>query len=210
MQFGKLLTLAGELPVFETGLLLAGDVDPDDVRRQLSRWTRAGKVRQLRRGLYTLAPPYQKVPPHPFLIANAMVPGSYVSGGSALAFHGLIPEYVPQVLSVTTSRPMRRGDFRFRHIASHLYFGYQGVDLPQGQRAFIATPEKAILDLAYLTPEADSPEYLDQLRLQNLERLDLQRLSEFAGRSGKPKLQRVAAYITRLARQEAAEYEELK
>ena len=207
MKFEQLLTLVGDLPLFETGLLLAGNVDPDDVRRQLSRWVRAGKVRQLRRGLYTLARPYQKIAPHPFLVANALMPGSYVSGQSALAFYGLIPEYVPRTLSVTTGRPMQWGGFHFQHIASYLFFGYQSTDLPQDQRAFIATPEKAILDLAHLTPDADSLEYLRQLRLQNLEQLNLDRLNEFAQRAAKPKWQRVAAQITSLARQEVTDYE---
>ncbi len=44
MKYDEFLALAGSQPVFETGLLLAGDVDPTDVRRQLSRWVqgRAG------------------------------------------------------------------------------------------------------------------------------------------------------------------------
>ena len=74
MRFEDLLGVVGDEPVFEPGLLLAGDVDSADVRRQLSRWTRAGRLYQLRRGLYALAPPYQKVRPHPFLVANRMVP----------------------------------------------------------------------------------------------------------------------------------------
>ena len=40
MKFERLLTLVGEQPLFETGLLLAGDVDPAHVQRQLSRWVR--------------------------------------------------------------------------------------------------------------------------------------------------------------------------
>ena len=55
MRFEDLLGIVGSEPVFETGLLLTGDVDPVDVRRQLSRWTRAGRLYQLRRGLYALA-----------------------------------------------------------------------------------------------------------------------------------------------------------
>jgi len=70
MNFERLLRIVGDEPVFETGLLLAGEVDPRHVRRQLSRWVRAGRLYQLRRGLYALAPPYRKVKPHPFLIAN--------------------------------------------------------------------------------------------------------------------------------------------
>jgi hypothetical protein len=58
MKFDDLLVSTSKQPFFETGLLLAGAVDPADVRRQLSRWVRAGRVIQLRRGLYSLAAPY--------------------------------------------------------------------------------------------------------------------------------------------------------
>ena len=210
MKFEKLLALVGDKPLFETGLLLAGDVDPADVHRQLSRWVRSRRIRQLRRGLYTLAPPYQNVVPHPFLIANALVPGSYISAQSALAFYGLIPEYTPRTLSVTTLRPSSWDEgFQFQHLAPHLFFGYQLVDLSDGQQAFVALPEKALLDLAHLTPNSDSPTYLGELRLQNLDRLDVPRLHEFVERSGKPKWRRVAAQIEQLAMQEKGEYEEL-
>jgi len=211
MKFGDILSLVGDLPLFETGLLLVGNVDPNDVRRQLSRWTRAGKIRQLRRGLYTFAPPHNKIVPHPFLVANAMVTGSYVSGTSALAYYGLIPEYVPRTLSVTLSRPSQwDGGFVFQHLAPHLFFGYQSMEVVTGQFAFMAQPEKAILDLAHLTPDSDTQAYLTQLRLQNLERLDLKRLLEFAERADKPKWKRVAGQVASLALQEASEYKELQ
>jgi predicted transcriptional regulator of viral defense system len=211
MEFIDLLSLVGNQPVFETALLLAGDVDPDNIRRQLSRWVKAGRIKQLRRGLYTLAPPYQKVAPHPFLVANTLIIGSYVSAQSAMAHYGLIPEYVPVTLSVSTSRPAQwKGGFHFRHIAPHLFFGYQSVDLPEGQNAFVATPEKALLDLAHLTPNSDTPDFLNELRLQNMERFNLMQLNEFAQRAGKPKLRRVAQLITDLATQEIDDYEELR
>jgi predicted transcriptional regulator of viral defense system len=210
MKFDELMASVSKQPFFETGLLLAGTVDPADVRRQLSRWTQAGRVIQLRRGLYTLAAPYQQTHPHPFLIANSLLPGSYVSLQSALAYYGLIPEYVAQTLSVTTQRPSRwhnvLGDFRFQHIAPHLFFGYQQVSFTHGQDAFISLPEKALLDLVHLTPNGDDPAYLAGLRLQNLERLDPQRLQMLADRSGKPKWLRAAARISALIEDEASTY----
>jgi len=66
MEFNDLLDLVGEEPVFNSALLMAGDVNPGLMRQQLSRWVKSGKVYQLRRGLYALAPPYQKCKPHPF------------------------------------------------------------------------------------------------------------------------------------------------
>lgn len=210
MKFDQLLDLVADQPLFETGLLLSGDVDPNDVRRQLSRWVSSGRLKQLRRGLYTLSPPYQRVSPHPFLIANFLMPGSYVSMQSALAYYGLIPEYAARTWSVTTARPAQwDGGFHFQHLAPHLFFGYQRVKLPQEQSAFVAIPEKAILDLTHLTPNADDIDYLRQLRLQNLDQLNLQQLDEFARRAGKPKWRRVAEQISRLAHEESADYEEI-
>jgi predicted transcriptional regulator of viral defense system len=206
MEFANLVKIVGEEPVFETGLILSGNVDPTDVRRQLSRWKDAGKIYQVRRGLYCLAPPFQKVNPHPFIVANRMVPASYVSLQSALAYFGLIPEHVPVTTSVTTSRPNHwetlLGIFDFRHIQVDFFDGYQFIDLGERQKAFIATPEKALLDLVYLEPAGDTLDYLVELRLENLNRLDWQVFECFARRFEKPKLTRAVRKIRKLAGEE--------
>lgn len=213
MEFARLVAIVGDEPVFETGLLLAGDVDPDHIRRQLSRWVKAGRVYQLRRGLYALAPPFRKARPHPFLVANRMAPPSYVSLQSALAFYGLIPDVVPVTTSATTTRPGRwetpLGVFAFRHIHTDLFTGYRMTDLGGGQQAFIATPEKALLDLIYLEPHGDTPAYLQELRLQNLEQLDPDALLRYAERGGRPKLKRAARHLVALRQSESEEYEAL-
>lgn len=211
MEFERLLRIVGDEPVFETGLLLAGDVKPAHVRRQLSRWVKAGRVYQLRRGLYTLAPPFQKVKPHPFVVANHLVRGSYVSLQSALAHYGLIPEYVPVITSVTTSRPGRwntpLGNYEFRHVKPNLLFGYQSLDVGDRQETFVASPGKALLDLIYLEPGADLPDYLRELRLQNLDQLDVVVLSQYADRAGSSKLKRAVKVISNFVGVEDDEYE---
>ncbi len=202
MRFQELAEIVADEPLFETGLLLAGAVDPADLRRQLSRWTRSGRIRQLRRGLYTLAPPWEKRLPHPFLVANRLVPGSYVSGLSALALVQAIPEYVAEVTSVTPGRPQLRhtafGRCSFRHLKPGLLFGYRQVDLGDGQRAFVAEPEKALLDLIHLQPGGDDAAYLRELRL-DFDRLRLERLESFAETCATPKLARAAGRIRRIA-----------
>ncbi len=212
MTFEELLRTVGDEPVFETGLLLAGEENPDSLRVQLARWVRAGKLYRLRRGLYALAPPYQRVLPHPFLVANHLVRPSYVSLQAALAHHGLIPEAVYVITSVTTARPGKwqtpLGAFLYRHVHSAFFFGYRLEEVAPGQRAFIALPEKALLDLIYLQPERSLNAYLRELRLQNLDRLDPQRLREFAERSGAVKLRRAADLILTLQAEEEA-YEAL-
>ena len=202
MRFQELAEIVADEPLFETGLLLAGAVDPADLRRQLSRWTRSGRIRQLRRGLYALAPPWEKRIPHPFLVANRLVRGSYVSGVSALAFVQAIPEYVAEVTSVTPGRPQMRhtafGRYSFRHLKPGLLFGYRQVDLGDGQRAFVAEPEKALLDLIHLHPGGDDAAYLRELRL-DFDALRLERLAAFAATGATPKLARAAGRIRRIA-----------
>ena len=49
--------------------------------------------------------------------------------------------------------------------------------------------------------------YLRELRLQNLDQLNLQTLWRFAEQSGRPKLRRAADLIREFAEQEADEFE---
>ena len=214
MEFARLLRLVGDEPMFETALLFAGASDLPYLQRQLSRWVKLGYLHQLRRGWYALAPPYQKTVPHPFLVANRLVRASYVSCESALSFHGLIPEYVPTTTSVTTQRPGRwtnaYGTVLYQHIKVALFFGYELVQLDHQQQAFVATPEKALIDLIHLRPAADTAPYLQELRLQQLDHLDLARLDQFVARAGGPKLLRAAEHIRALVSIESAEYETLR
>jgi predicted transcriptional regulator of viral defense system len=203
MKFADLVTLLRSQPVFEAGLLMAGDVDPGYLRRQVSEWVAKGRLIRLRKGLYVLGPGYRAVEPHPFLLANRIRPGSVVSLQSVLAEEDLIPEYVPAVTSVWSGRPgeVRNplGRFIYRHLAPRLLFGYRRVALAAAQEGWVATGEKALLDLVHLTPGADRPAFLDGLRLQNLEALSRARLLDYAGRFGRPKLERaVRSIIERL------------
>ena len=207
MKFTELLETVGDAPLFESALLLAGDVDPDDVRRQLSRWTSAGKLIQLRRGLYTLAAPYQKNPPHPFLVANYLTSPSYVSLQTALAHDALIPEYTAVITSVTTGRPERvetpLGHYEFRHVQTSRFYGFRLRDVALDQQAFVADPEKALLDLVYLHPGGEALSHLRGLRLQNLDQLSVDRLQQLVQRADSLKLERAVANITSLIKTEA-------
>ena len=108
---------------------------------------------------------------------------------------------------MTTGRPGRRetplGIYEFRHLNPALFFGYRLTDLGGGQAAFLATPEKALLDLVYLQPGGDRSAWLEELRLQNLMQLDLDALRRMAGRFGRPKMARAAERIIALARSDS-------
>jgi predicted transcriptional regulator of viral defense system len=203
MKLEELLQIVGKESVFSSNLLKAGSVNPIDLSKQLSRWVESGKLIQIRRGLYALSERYRKTEPHPFYIANQIRRASYVSLQSALEHYGLIPEYVPTVTSVTTGRPQTfktpLGNYIYRHIKKELFFDYTLEQLTAGQSVFIASPEKALLDLLYLTPKSGDTAYLEELRLQNMNNMDIKRFQKTARSTGSPKLIRTSNILENLA-----------
>jgi hypothetical protein len=89
-----------------------------------------------------------------------------------------------------------------------LLFGYELQDLGD-QSAFIATPEKALLDLIYLQPGSDSEAYLAELRLQNLDQLNSERLRVYAERFNMLKMRKAAERLVNLIEREKSMYEEV-
>jgi predicted transcriptional regulator of viral defense system len=194
MNIAELAELVQNEPVFASALLRVRGNPQAQIRVQLVRWVKAGRLTQLRRGVYVLAKPYRKIEPHPFVMANSLSKASYVSCQSALGFYGLIPEHVPVVTSATTGRPEKittpMGSFLFRHLKKGMFAGYRRIAVGDRQEATIAVPEKALVDLLYLTPEGDSDEYILELRLQNMETIDPKALMMWADRTGSPKVVR--------------------
>ena len=212
MTFAELLEAVGDEPVFEPGLLTAGPGRRSGLAGQLVRWCAAGRLHQLRRGLYALAPPYRKTIPHPFLVANRLAPGSYVSGVSALAVAGAVPEHAAEVTSVgpvrTKVRDTPLGRYSFRRVKSEMLFGYRRTALGEGQHAFVATPEKAFLDLVYLQPRGNDPAWIDGLRLDT-HVISIDALESAAAEVVSPKLGRAVRHVRALTEDPALAYEEL-
>jgi predicted transcriptional regulator of viral defense system len=209
MRWSDLLQRLDGAPVFTSAFLLAGAVSPEGLRRQLDRWVRSGKVLMLRRGVYTVREPYARQQLHPFFAANALQKTSYVSLQSALSYFGLIPEHVPVVTSVTTRRPeiieTAMGSFSYRHLSFGMFFGFSESEVAPGQNARVALPEKALIDLLYLTPGSDTREYLEELRLEWDAGFNVQTFMDLAARSGSRKVQRAAERLRKL-QQENEEY----
>jgi predicted transcriptional regulator of viral defense system len=212
MKFGDLLALVGDEPLFEPDLFPTEETAPAELQRQLARWVKSGRLHELRRGLYALAVPFQKSSPHPFVVANRLVPGSYVSLQSALAHYCLIPEHVAVTTSVTAGPPgvwdTPVGRYEFRHIRPDLLAEYQRTALSHGQEALLATREKALLDLIYLVGSgAESPELLQALRLQHLDHLNLGDLRRQAAALGESQVVQATEWVVQLARTQIEDYE---
>lgn len=144
----------------------------------------AGEIMRLKPGLFLLAPDYRKTDPHPYVIAAMLHSPSHVSLESALAHHGLIPDAVYQVGSVTPSRsrvfetPL--GIFTFVRVpADDPRAGVRALKIDERSWVFVAGPLRAIADLVYTRKdvgwERDGPSFLtESLRI---EREDLEEMS---------------------------------
>jgi len=198
MRWEEFLKKVVNLPVVETEFLLAGVTDQRPLKVQISRWHKSGNLVQLKRGFYLLAEPYRRREVYDFYLASVLVKPSYISFEKALEYYGLIPEAVAAYTSVTTKRPCRftrdKWIFDYRHIKNDFFWGYNSVTLNK-QTAFIACPEKALLDLCYFKGREISAKYLRGLRLQNVGKIDSGRLFEFAEKFNRPGIIKAARLI---------------
>ena len=131
-----------------------------DARRYglVNRAIKDGSLIRLKRGVYALAPAYRSAPMHPFAVAQALLPGSYISFESALAYHGWIPEAVLVTASVTPGRKTLEipatefGSFKYHPLAIADYCFLGGVERVTFDKltAFVARPLRALMDIVAL------------------------------------------------------------
>jgi hypothetical protein len=124
----------------------------------VNRALKAHELIRLQRGLYILPAKYRTEDPHPFALAQALEPGSYVSVETSLSAHGWIPERVQVVASVIPGRKSASlehpslGTFTFHPLAHHKTHYLELIERRQWgtQVGLIAHPLRALLDLITL------------------------------------------------------------
>ena len=154
------------------------DLLPGFNLNQLTRWQKKGYIVKIRNGLYCFSD-LITIPYSSFLIANTIVPNSYISLESALSYYGIIPEGVTQTTSVSTynsiSYDTSCGIYSYRKIRNDIFFGYKFLSLEINfagiqtitRKVLIAGKEKAILDFFYLNPQYNNDQEIYNLRINN-------------------------------------------
>lgn len=170
-------------------------VFPDCVNlaTKAKRLERDGEIIRLKKGLYVASPKVSRMELSPFLLANHIYGPSYVSMQTALRYHGLIPEAVYMVQSMTTgvARDYENqiGTFSYIRVPANYY--NVGVTMREetGATFMIATPEKALCDLMVYTPHLNLRyiisirEYLEEdirFEMEELQNFDLDIIRECA------------------------------
>lgn len=163
-------------------------------RMKISSLLAKGIIIRVKKGLYILGESQRRQPYCRELLAKLIYGPSYVSLEYALHYHGLTPERVETVTSVTCGRsrvfdtPV--GAFSYRMIPLEAFrTGMDRVELDGGRSFLIAIQEKALADRivaergACITTQKELHVYLlDNLRIDPaaLRGLDPARLTEIA------------------------------
>lgn len=140
---------------------------PSFDKRRLYERTQKGYLTPLKRGRYLFADvecTYELT----LHLANVLYRPSYVSLFTALAYHGLVPETVIAIQSITpkktTHYDLNRATREYRSCKESSFGGY--VMIPSSDtQILMATPEKAIVDLIYYHPQYRTRDDFASLRI---------------------------------------------
>lgn len=139
------------IPIMETkDVAYKLGIDNQHASQILRRLALEKHIVHLSRGLWAIDPQI-----NPFLLSEYLVAPfpSYVSLQTALYHHGMIDQ-IPRMITIVSLARTRQirtilADISVHHMSPEFFFGYQ-VD-PKTQ-VKMATPEKALLDILYLSP----------------------------------------------------------
>ena len=153
---------------------------------------KGGVLQSIKKGLYVIGPALNiDRKPEPFLLANHILGPSYVSVETALAYHGLIPERVYEIASMTTKARRKfktpQGIFTYTRLSLPYYaFGIRSEKLADNQYAMVASVEKALCDkiittsgLLFRSKRSAREFLLDNMRIDEgaLKQLDVKEMS---------------------------------
>lgn len=180
-------------------------------RDKITKLLASGGVIRIKKGLYCFGEDFRKEPISREYLANLIYGPSYISLDYALSYHGLIPERVEVVTSVTPRRSRDFGTpfgiFSYRMVTENRYT--VGAVIEQSGKAsfLIATPEKALIDKVWTDKRfhgvniSDYSCYLtDDLRIdpEALARLDISRLQSISTKYNSAQIGKLVQIILRL------------
>lgn len=177
-----------DIEEFDYTLLMSHMKDYRKPLDKISRLLRSGDIVRVKKGLYVFGEKYRRGPICLESVANLIYGPSYISLEYALSFHGMIPERVEWVTSMTTQKNKKFktpiGNFSYQHLHSKKYsVGVYQYQVDKYHYCMMAHKEKALADLLNkMTGIQDHEEmrrYLtEEIRVEEekLLQLDLNRL----------------------------------
>jgi len=200
---------------FDYQTLLSCLKDYAHPRDKISDFLRKGVIVRVKKGLYVFGEEYRRKAYSREILANLIYGPSYISLDYALQFHGLIPERVEAVTSVTTGRARRFetpvGLFTYRPIPLEAFRkGMDQMETGDSRNFLMATPEKALADKLYdhrgagIVTQKELKNYLEEnLRIEpaDIRALSAEKLDQIARSYRSRKVRLLVNLIRQMSRQ---------
>jgi len=129
--------------------LLWNESNVDFVRKKIFRYLKSGKMYSVRKGIYAKDKNYEK-----YELATKIFTPSYVSFETVLAKAGIIFQFYGQIFVASyLTRELTIGGrtYSFKKIKDPVLTNRTGIEVKDNY--FIASPERAFLDVVYLNKE---------------------------------------------------------
>lgn len=180
---------------FDYTLLCSVLTEYAGVRQKINELLKAGVITRVKKGLYVFGSAYNQTPVCKESLANLICGPSYISLEYALAYHGLIPERVETVTSVTSKRDKEfntpLGRFTYRHLALEKYpHGIEQVWIDRNHPVLMASVEKALCDTIVLN-KLSNPEFDLRIEREHWKRFDRNILRELNKFYRNPNIDRI-------------------
>jgi predicted transcriptional regulator of viral defense system len=188
-------------------------------RDKITDLLREGQIIRVKKGLYIFGSDYRRRPYSREILANLIYGPSYISLEFALSYHGLIPERVEILTSVTTGRSRTFtttvGVFKYHMIPIPAFqSGMTRVELDDGGGFLIAAPEKSLVDKLFIdrssgirTLKGLEVYLFDDLRIDRdlFSKLNSSYISDYADRYRSSRLKLLSTLLRKHQRQESEE-----
>ena len=138
-------------------------------RDKISSWLKSGDLIRVKKGLYVFGQSASIMPYSQEILANLIYGPSAISLISALSLHGLIPERVSIITSITPKRNKKFatpvGEFIYYYLPPQKYaIGIELLSSTSNAPYLIATPEKALCDQISLIDRSIKLESLKEIQ----------------------------------------------
>jgi predicted transcriptional regulator of viral defense system len=158
--------------------------DYKQTKNLVTKLVKNGWLVRIKRGLYAISDLSSRgfLSLSPYVVANLLVPDSYVSFETTLQHHGMFDQLTDKTVSVSLKmyKAVKLGgtEYSFVKTKPEYYLGWQDIQVGS-HTARVATPEKALIDMINFHKSHYSIDLVIEKLFEHKTELDLSRLPDY-------------------------------
>jgi predicted transcriptional regulator of viral defense system len=198
LKYGRILSIDDLMTIFKESYADAS------AHNRINQLARAGWLRRIKQGLYLIVDSLSARSQTDIslaVVANALIGESYVSLSYALNYYQMFDQYDKIITSITVKGSKKYNFdnhiFKFAKVKEDQYFGFI-EKRENGKIIKIAEAEKALIDYLYLDKSFGSASLVFEKIRDHRSELDLNKLQDYAVRSGLTALRKVGFMLDAL------------